>query len=619
MSLRARGVLAGGIAAVILALTAAPSAQAANARYSVLKCHRYSSQTQGGQDAQVTLERRGPYSAYESCLSGGAYELRNTGPGAGGQGARVYITAPAGTAIASFSMRIDMRTSDRINADIAVVDFAGRPTVVYRAPNAPGLFQEYSRDGLWHRQVVIDMYCSDAGGCSSSSAAHAFAQDVEIVLADTSDPVPTSPSGSLLAGGWRGGAQELTASGVDSGSGIEGLAAYVNGVEVGRAPTSCPGAIGTYAAIFVPCSAGAALDIDRNTATAPFRDGANTVQVRAEDFAGNAVWSASRTVMVDNSGPQLAFTNHQDPDDPELIRAPVSDAYSGVASGRLFYRAAGAAIWQPLETRVRGGELEARVDSAAYPEGEYEFRAEAADVAGNATETTLRADGEPMRLTFPLRRTVELSAFLEPGRSQRLTVAYRREAAVAGRLLDSDGDPLADKQITVVEDLGQGALIDKRVRTVSTDSDGGWQSTLPGGPSRQVSAHFAGTKRYLTDTRQAGDLRVRGQTKFEAERRRVKEGARAVFAGKVGHYAARVPPGGKLVELQVQESTGVWNTVREAFYTRPSGRFRIGYRFGRFYRADTSFRFRIKVAREQGWPYKAPARSVARKIVVLAG
>ena len=91
-----------------------------------------------------------------------------------------------------------------------------------------------------------------------------------------------------------------------------------------------------------------------------------------------------------------------------------------------------------------------------------------------------------------------------------------------------------------------------------------------------------------------------------------------MFAGRVAHFGARIPSAGKLVELQVRESARRWNTVREAFHTKQSGRFRLGYRFGRFYETDTKFRFRVKVARRKGWPYKAPVRSRSRTVTVLA-
>ena len=81
---------------------------------------------------------------------------------------------------------------------------------------------------------------------------------------------------------------------------------------------------------------------------------------------------------------------------------------------------------------------------------------------------------------------------------------------------------------------------------------------------------------------------------------------------------ARVPPGGKLIELQVREGRAHWNTVQEAFHTDASGRFRLRYRFGRFYETNAHFVFRVKIAREQGWPYKAPGRSRAQLVTVVA-
>ena len=252
------------------------------------------------------------------------------------------------------------------------------------------------------------------------------------------------------------------------------------------------------------------------------------------------------------------------------------------------------------------------------PPGDYEFRAEAVDVAGNSAETTRREDGTPMVLSFPLRQRARLVAGLDPGGAARQTVAYGHGSSVSGRLLDPDGEPLAGREVTVVEQFGAGALIDRRVRVVSTDSRGAWTSELPPGPSRTVSASFAGTARFAPLEQVAGQLTVRSRASFRTSRERVPEGGRVVFAGRIGHYAARMPVGGKLIELQVRESAGRWNTVREAFHTEPSGRYRLGYRFGRFYESDARFRFRVKVAREQAWPYKAPVRSTARTVVVLA-
>lgn len=614
-----RSLLAAAVAAAAIAAAPAP-AQGAGATYNVLNCHLYS---RGGDDPgnNVQVLPRGSYTAQDKCTQGisdWSYQLKSAGPASGGQGARLHFFAPPGTAIVGYSLEHDMRTAEGHYADIAVVDFGGGAYVDYRAPNEPGGFRSFGRFGLDHHQVVIDFYCSRPGGCVQSNAAHAFVRNVELYLADAHDPAITNLGGSLLGGGWLRGGHRLVGTGADYGSGVEYLIAYVNEAELGGASTGCS-AGNNYTGAFVPCPASAGFDLPRDTAQGPFHNGANKVAIKAEDFAGNVSWSSEHTVLVDNAQPELAFASGQDPADPELIRAPLSDAHSGVASAQLELRAVGQPSWQPLDSTLAEGELRARVDSASLPPGEYEFRATASDVAGNSVETTKRADGQPMRLTFPLRADVDLRAHLSPGGGRRVTVGYRRDAKAAGRLLDAGGEPMAEQEVMVIEDFGAGALISERVRTVTTDEKGRWRSTLPGGPSRSVSVHFAGTTRHLGDRKDAGRLRVRSKAKFGVSREQVPEGERVIFRGKVGHFGARIPPGGKLIELQAKQGAGRWQTVREAFRTRASGRYRLGYRFGRFYQADAVLIFRVKVAREGGWPYKAPTRSKIRKVIVRAG
>ena len=193
--------------------------------------------------------------------------------------------------------------------------------------------------------------------------------------------------------------------------------------------------------------------------------------------------------------------------------------------------------------------------------------ARASDVAGNVAQTTIRADGQPKVLAFPLKSGVELSAHLVPGGGSQMTIGYGDRSKVAGRLVDASGEPLAHHELTVVEHFPDGALINRRVRRVETDSDGLWGQRLPAGPSRTVAATFDGSQRYLSDAAMAGRLRVRTRTTFRLSRRHVPEGRRVVFRGRVAHRAARIPAGGKLIELQVRDGSR-WETVRQAFYTR---------------------------------------------------
>ena len=110
---------------------------------------------------------------------------------------------------------------------------------------------------------------------------------------------------------------------------------------------------------------------------------------------------------------------------------------------------------------------------------------------------------------------------------------------------------------------------------------------------------------------------MRTKTTFHLSRSHVPEGRRVVFRGRVAHLAARIPAGGKLIELQVKDGSR-WETVRQTFHTRADGRYKLRYRFARFYASDVSYRFRVKVLREHGWPYKAPVKSRLRKLVVKA-
>ena len=327
---------------------------------------------------------------------------------------------------------------------------------------------------------------------------------------------------------------------------------------------------------------------------------------------------AVREVRIDNELPALAFAP-QDPQDPELIRAPVVDRFLRTSPLALSPTgSSGTTDWQPLFTQKQGGELQARVDSAAAAPGTYEFMATATDAAGNSSQTTLREDGSPMTLQFPLKSGVELNAHIEPGGSQRTSVDYGKKASVHGRLLDAAGQPLANKPVIVDEDFGEGALIDHRVRTVMTDESGRWSSKLPAGPSRSVLAEYAGDQRYLDASVDAGRMTVRTGAKLGLSRKHVPDGKAMTFTGRIERLGARIPARGKLVQIQYQDPTsGRWLTVQNPFRTRSDGRFRFKYGFGTHYVQDVAIRFRLKVPTEQGWPYRG-TQTGARRVIVEA-
>ena len=189
---------------------------------------------------------------------------------------------------------------------------------------------------------------------------------------------------------------------------------------------------------------------------------------------------------VDNAPPALSFSP-QDASDPESISVKAWDATSGIdpATASIEYRQVGSDNWLPLPTHLDGNRMEAHVDSLNAPPGNYEFRASAADAAGNSSSITKRDNGQPMVLEFPLRTATALSASLDDGADAEL-VPFRKAGAVKGRLRAPDGSPIGNAPVTVTETFAPGSLLDRRVRTVPRGPDGSYRSKLPGGPSRDV-------------------------------------------------------------------------------------------------------------------------------------
>jgi hypothetical protein len=607
-----------GLVVLIVLLAAPASAGAAGETYTVVQCDRAN---RGAQN--VLLSDGHSYYAHDACGVSGAYaiEIENILRAArGAVGKARWSTNTSSLGIVGVGVSAKLRHHRGHAARLWMADAQQRQTArVGSGGTGPTSYHRYgwSAHGHGQRQFIASLSCGRAGGCPASDRAKTWLRNVHLRVADYSDPVLTT-GGSLLVRAWRRGTQDLGTGGGDAGSGLRQIVGTVEGTRLLTRNARCTVIPGSqFAKTFDPCPAALPTSAaSSNTAESPFHDGHNAVSICAIDFAGNRTCQ-SQTVDVDNTPPALAFASSQNPDDPELVKAPLSDATSGVAGGRIYYRAVGSSTWQPLDTQVGGAGLRARADSTAVPPGQYEFLAQAADVAGNLAQTTRREDGQPMVLTFPLKSGSRLTGYLAPDGAHHKTIGYGRRSRVGGRLSDRAGRPLAGQQVTVVEHFGLGALIERRVRTVVTGSDGRWRERIPAGPSRRITATYGGSPRYIADGARVGKLAVRTKAGLRLSRRHVPEGRRVVFKGRVRHYAARIPDGGKLVELQVRNGHS-WDTVRHALHTNADGRYRVRYHFARFYTSNVRYRFRLKVLREQGWAYKAPAKSKSRKLVVEA-
>lgn len=533
---------------------------------------------------------------------------------------RISWAAPEGASIIGLSVEARLRSDGGQQARLSFLDRAGAEVgrIATGAPGAGG-FERYERQlaGAGRSRFAASLICVVHAGCPASERARAWVRSVRLTIADRLAPA-LSLSGSVLTPGWHRGFAGLAAAATDAGSGVRRIEVSVNGRRVQPTQTFDCAVIPGSAMVtrMRPCASRRVVERSYDTRVAPFVNGVNRISVCARDYGADATPRCStRLAAIDNAPPQVAFLTGRDREDPELIRAAVSDRHSGLVGGSIAYRPVGGGAWHELPTRVVGGELRARVDSASEPRGRYAFRAIAADRAGNLALTMRRRDGRPMVVSFPLRERTRLSASI--GGQDQATVGYGERPDLAGALRGPGGKPVAGETVEVVERFEAGSSLEPVAHEARTDRLGRFDVRLARGPSRRVVVRYAGSRRYLGSDTDPIRLGVRGYASLAISTGRVRAGRRVVFHGAVGRFGARLPGRGKLVELQVRGG-GIehYRTVRQAFRTDGEGRWRLRYGFDRFYAEPTRFRFRLKVTPESHWPYLAPSHSPSRRLTV---
>jgi|GEM_PF-2136493 len=611
------------------------AADAHGGTYEVRQCQHQAPQNHGHEALTSVFPSPGPYSVAAGssvCSSAArdyAIQAEPSGVALNGQYGLARFVAPEGTKLVGVELNARLRNESGHRARLAMANAAGIEKVRFAAgASEPTGFSHYSWQatppaGDGYEQFTAGLFCDNPGSTcpitGGGDRAKADIRDVKLTIRDDEPPV-VSLSGELVAGGWVRGESSLRTVARDLGGGLRAVIAVVNGQAATSSPTlPCELIAGTpISTRLSPCEASHDQSDILDSSSPPFADGANDLAVCAMDYGEGAnIDCTIRTVTVDNTPPDLSFVASQTRADPERIRAIVADAASGMDPGTatIAYRPQGAAAWSELPTDAGDNGISARINSEALPPGDYEFQAAVSDVAGNRATTTTRTDGEPMVLRFPLKTPATLRATLANGEDSEV-VGYRRESRVQGQLLDPAGEPIPGQEITVVETFADGSLIDVRRRTVETDPAGRYRSTLPGGPSRNVAVVYNGSRQYRGDSEEGLDLDVRGDARLKISRRRVRAGSSVSFRGRVKRYFARIPAGGKLVEVQVKSGRS-WTTLQEATGTDRTGTIVLRHRFRGFYTQPVTFTFRLKATRENGWPYYGAAKSPRKRVTVV--
>lgn len=444
---------------------------------------------------------------------------------------------------------------------------------------------------------------------------------------DTTDPR------TVLDGappGWTNQSVLLTATATDALSGMKATAE-------GERPFTAIGVDGGVPAI-------AAGD---SVSTAVIEPGVHTVSYYARDAAGNVNDGAhsngndnnppsTALVRIDRDAPRVAFLNLQDPADPELIRARVTDSLAGPndSQGSIAVRPYGSEDrFEPLPTEA-GEVLRARWDSDAYPPGLYEFRAVGYDAAGNSSATAERASGSPMVLSSPLKAPTVLRAGFgsrAPGsprcsgrrdaracrrqsgapasQSSSLRVPFGHGARYTGRLV-ALGAPLPGARVLIVQRFPAALGSVEQVSTVSTDADGAFTTRLAPGPSREVTAIFRGNPTLGRSRSGPLQLEVGSGIRLRASASVATVGGPpVVFRGQLAAGDAPIAVRERTVQLQFRVPGLPWTEFR-SLQTDARGRFKFPYTFRDDDSRGVSFSFRAFVPSQVGWPFD-PAGSQA--------
>lgn len=422
------------------------------------------------------------------------------------------------------------------------------------------------------------------------------------IRVDKTDPVTHLAE---VPEGWSNRPLVLTATSADSGSGM----AVVGSV------------LSPFTAIRVDGGSPVVAAGDTVTTTV-IGSGVHTIAYYGRDAAGNVAGGGSTNgqpnnepataiARIDRDPPRLAFSNAQDPADPERIDVHASDALSGIdpSRGEIAVRRVGATdSFEALPTHVSGAVLTTHWDSAANPPGEYEFRATAFDRAGNQASTLTRSGGTAMRLRSPLKVATTLQAGFGCS-SGSPTIAFGRGISYSGRLIAGRHAPLAGVTIRVLERFAAGAALRERESTVQTGAAGNFKIRLAPGPSREIVATAPSTATLQGSHSRVSSLAVRGRVHLRVSSSVAKVGGRPiVFRGKVASTDTETPADGRAVQLQFRLPGLAWSEFRTVRTDR-QGRFRYAYRFADDDSRGVRFQFRAFVPAQAGWPFE-PAGSL---------
>jgi hypothetical protein len=221
--------------------------------------------------------------------------------------ARWRWTAPPGTGITAVRGTWWHALHDGIEQRLGAVDWGGGFEPFLQASSTDTAPREFTRGfPIWAAAFEDRLLCAreEAKWCSLDQGSWSALRALTITVEDPTAPGTWIGGGDLVAGGWRRGAQSLTVTAADAGSGVRTGETRLDGARVGFTEYPCQKvSVGGEwrAARMQPCPT--TVSTTHTVATTTFSDGPHTLVHCAGDFAANVACDGARTVLIDNNPP----------------------------------------------------------------------------------------------------------------------------------------------------------------------------------------------------------------------------------------------------------------------------------------------------------------------------
>jgi hypothetical protein len=168
-----------------------------------------------------------------------------------------------------------------------------------------------------------------------------------------------------------------------------------------------------------------------------------------------------------------------------------------------------------------------------------------------------------------------------------------------GRLTGPGGNPVQNAGVEVWQRPAVEGSAFIRFGTVLTGRRGGFTFRVPKGANRLFRFRYAGVALQRGSTSEVR-VGVHAATSVRVRPRSAVNGDYVTFRGRL--RGRPLPPGGKLVELQVYTRRR-WRTFAQPRADARTGKWRYDYRFEAV-RGRVTFRFRARIRREAAYPFE---------------